>query len=67
MIALTCDFHVLAARVATRFSAVFFSVSRDTKTRYMRAQFRVLIRHYKSVLSSSDPPAPITEALRFLT
>ena len=62
MVALTRDFHVFTSRVTTGFSAVFFSVGYIAKTWYVRAFFRFLIRHYNSVLSNSDPPAPITEA-----
>jgi hypothetical protein len=67
MVALTRDFHVFTSRVPASFSAVFFSAGYIAKTRYMRALFRFLIRHYQSVLSNSDLPAPMTEALQLLT
>jgi len=53
MVALTCDFHVFTSRVTTRLSAVFFSIGYIAKTWYVRAFFRLMIRHYDSVLSSS--------------
>jgi hypothetical protein len=62
MVALTRDFHVFTSRVSASFSTVFFSAGYIAKTRYVRALFRLLIRHCNSILSNSDPPAPITEA-----
>jgi hypothetical protein len=56
MIALTRDFHVVATRITTRFSAVFFSARHIAKAWYVRALFRLLIRHYNFVLSSHDQP-----------
>ena len=67
MVALTRDFHVFTSRVSASFSAVFFSVAYIAKTWYVRALFGLLIRHCNSILSNSDLPAPITEALRLLT
>jgi hypothetical protein len=52
MVALTCDFHVFTSGVTANFSAVFFSAGYMAKTRYVRALFGLLIRHYHSVLSS---------------
>jgi hypothetical protein len=60
MIALTCDFHVFASRVATGFSAVFFSSWYIAQARYMRALFHLFICHYDSVLSKLL--SPITTA-----
>src|ERR1700688_1582990 len=45
MVALTGDFHIVASCVTTSFSAVFFSISHFAKTWYVRAYFRILIRH----------------------
>jgi hypothetical protein len=46
MVALTGDFHVFAACVTTLLSAKFFSIWYMAKTWYVRALFRILIRHY---------------------
>jgi hypothetical protein len=67
MIALTRDFHVFTSRVSASFSAVFFSIAYIAKTRHVCTLFGLLIRHYSFRLSNSDPPAPITEALRLVT
>jgi hypothetical protein len=67
MVALTRDFDVFTSRVTASFSAVFFPVAHIAKTRYVCALFGLLIRHCNSVLSNSDPPAPITKALPALT
>jgi hypothetical protein len=67
MVALTCDLHVFASCVATRLSAVFFPICYSAKTRDVCAHFGALIWHFHSVLSNSDLPAPMTEALRILT
>jgi hypothetical protein len=63
MIALTRDFHVVATRVTTRFSAVFFSARHTAKAWYVRALVRllILVRHYNFVLSSHDQPSPTTK------
>jgi hypothetical protein len=53
MIALTRDFHVVAARVTTGFSAVFFSIRHVAQARHMRAFLRLLICHYDSIPSRS--------------
>jgi hypothetical protein len=45
MIALTCDFHVVAACIAARFSAVFFPSCHIAETWYVCALFCLLIRH----------------------
>jgi hypothetical protein len=52
VVALASDFNVFASRITTRFSAVFFSTHHIAKAWYVRAVFRLLIRHYKFVLSS---------------
>jgi hypothetical protein len=67
MVALTRDFHVFTPRITANHSAVFFSAGYIAETRYVRTLSDLLIRHYNSVLSNSDLPAPITEALRLLT
>jgi hypothetical protein len=64
MVALTRDFHVFTSRVTADFSAAFFSAGYIAKTRYVRALLGLLIRHYNSVLSSSDPRALLTKAPR---
>jgi hypothetical protein len=51
MIALTRDFHIIAARVTARCCAVFFSVCYIAQARYVRALFHPFIRHYDSFLS----------------
>jgi hypothetical protein len=51
MAAVTGDFRIVAARVTTRFSAVFFSVCYIAQARYVRALFHNFIRHYDSFLS----------------
>jgi hypothetical protein len=66
MVTLTRDFHVFTSRVTASLPAVFFSVTYITKAWYVRAFFRLLIRHCNSILSNSNPPAPITEATNFL-
>ena len=53
MVALTCDFHVVAARIAARVSAVILSGWHIAQTRYVRALSSLLIRHYDFVLSNS--------------
>jgi len=52
MVALTCDLHAVASSVAARFSAVFVSICHSAKAWYVRAHFRLLVRHYNSVLSN---------------
>jgi hypothetical protein len=51
MVALTRDFDVFASRVTTRISAVLFPIAYIAKAWDVRALFRLLIRHYNSVLS----------------
>ncbi len=51
MVALTRDFDVVASRVTTRISAVLFPIAYIAKAWDVRALFRLLIRHYNSVLS----------------
>ena len=48
MIALTRDFHIVTARVTTRFSAELFSIGNNAKAWYVRAHFLFWIRHYDS-------------------
>jgi hypothetical protein len=67
VIALTCIFQVLAARVPTCVATVFFSISYITKTWYVRAQFDLLIRHYNSGPFELRPRSWITKAVRHLT
>jgi hypothetical protein len=50
MIALTRDFHIIAARITARFSAVFFSVCYVAQARYVRALFHLFVSHYGSFL-----------------
>src|SRR6202041_3195490 len=45
MIALTGDFHIIAARIAAGFSAVFFSVCYIAQARDVRALSHLLVRH----------------------
>jgi hypothetical protein len=45
MIALTGDFQIIAARVTTRFSAVFVSVCYIAQARDVRALFHTFVRH----------------------
>jgi hypothetical protein len=52
MVALTRDFHVVTACVATRLSTVFVSISYIAKAWYVRALLRFSIRHFDSILSS---------------
>ena len=63
MAALARDFHVVASRVTTGLSAVFFPVRYVAQTRYVRALLALLIRHIGSVLLHHFS---ITTALRFL-
>jgi hypothetical protein len=51
MVALTRDFDVFTSPVSASFPAVFFSARDIAKTRYVRALFRLLIRHDHHVLS----------------
>ena len=44
MVALTCDFHIVASRVPTRLSAVFFSIRYIAKAWCVRALLCLLIR-----------------------
>jgi hypothetical protein len=60
MVALTRDFHVVAARVATRISAVLFSAWYIAQTRYVSALSGFLICHYDFVLSKSHPTSRTT-------
>jgi len=45
MIALTRDFHIIAARITARFSAVFFSVCYIAQARDVRALSHFFVRH----------------------
>ena len=45
MIALTGDFQIIAARITTRFSAVFVSVCYIAQARDVRALFHTFVRH----------------------
>jgi hypothetical protein len=45
MIALTGDFQIIAARVTTRFSAVFVSVCYIAQARDVGALFHIFVRH----------------------
>jgi hypothetical protein len=45
MIALTGDFHIIAARITAGFSAVFFSVCYIAQARDVRALFHTFVRH----------------------
>ena len=65
MVALTRDFHVIASRVAARFSAVFFSIWYIAQARYVGALSHLFIRHYDSFLSKLF--LRLTTALRLLT
>jgi hypothetical protein len=53
MVAVTCDFHVVASRVAARVSAVLSSPRYIAQTRYVCTLSSLLIRHYDFVLSNS--------------
>ncbi len=53
MVALARDFHIVAACVAARISAVLFSSWYIAQTRYVCALSGFLIRHYDFVLSNS--------------
>jgi hypothetical protein len=55
MVALTRDFHIVASRHATRFSAVFVSISYIAQAWDVGALFRLLIRHF----ISSFPSRPL--------
>jgi hypothetical protein len=52
MIALARDFHILTARVTTRFSAELFSIGHNAKAWEVRAHFLFWISHHDSVLLS---------------
>jgi hypothetical protein len=62
MVALTRDFHIVAARFSTRVSAVFFSISYIAKAWYVRTLFGLLIRHFQFRPFESRPLFPITKA-----
>jgi hypothetical protein len=64
MVALACDFHVLASRVTTGFTAVLFSVRHITHARYVGTLFGLLIRHFDYVLSGSILRTPRLIACR---
>ena len=67
MIALTSDFHIVAARITARFSALFFSVCYIAQARDVRALFHLFICHYDSFLSRyllSDSIATLTWPVR---
>src|ERR1700674_1214272 len=51
MVALTCDFHVVASCVAARISAVLFSGWYIAQTRYVCALSSLFVCHYDFVLS----------------
>ncbi len=65
MVALTCDFHVVASRHATRFSAVFVSISYIAQAWDVGALFRLLIRHFIPSFPVA-PTFPFTQAQRTL-
>ena len=60
MVALTRDFHIVASRHATRFSAVFVSISYIAQAWDVGALFRRLIRH--CIPSFPVAHFPFTEA-----
>jgi len=68
----------LDGRIDTRFPRLYFprpgKLLRSILLRWVHCKdtvyartFSFLIRHYQSVLSNSDLPAPMTEALQLLT
>jgi len=63
MIALTGDFHIVAAGITARFSAVFFSVRYIAQARDVRALFHTFVRH----TIPSFPAISYPTALRLLT
>jgi hypothetical protein len=63
MIALTCDFHFLAARVTASFSAVLFAIRHVAQARYVRTLSSLLIRHYNSILFQIYSSSPRTTIL----
>jgi hypothetical protein len=52
MAALTRDFYILAPRIATGFSAEFFSIQHIAQARDMCTLLALLICHFVSFLSS---------------
>jgi hypothetical protein len=60
VIALTGDFHIFASRVTTALAAVLSSNWYIAQARYVRALFRLLIRHDDSFLPTSVTPRSLT-------
>jgi|SRR5579863_1547328 len=63
MVALTRDLHVFASGVATRISAVLFSICYISKAWYVRA-FYCLLTHHNNLSLLARPTFPITRTVR---